>query len=279
MKKSALIVTIMVATVFVLASSAYARRADDIDVMIDYTSPADRVSERIPSTPPVDTDRDGVADEIDNCPLVANADQANFNSDSQGDVCDDTDGDTIMDSVDNCREDENTDQANVDRDALGDACDDSDIDGFNDDVDNCVDIYNDPQTDQDEDGLGDACDNCRLVANVDQANSDGDRIGDACEMDWDNDNVIDDQDNCMLRDNADQIDTDGDGLGDACDASCDGPACPAPAAEETAPTVEQHISDGGCSLVTMGGTQSAFTGLILMVMAALSIAGIRKGSR
>lgn len=37
---------------------------------------------------PVDTDGDGIADSADNCPTVANADQANHDGDSLGDACD-----------------------------------------------------------------------------------------------------------------------------------------------------------------------------------------------
>src|SRR5262245_16394589 len=40
---------------------------------------------------PEDTDGDGVCDAIDNCPLIANADQADLDGDTIGDVCDDND--------------------------------------------------------------------------------------------------------------------------------------------------------------------------------------------
>lgn len=39
----------------------------------------------------VDTDGDGIVDGADNCPTVANADQANYDGDSAGDACDDDD--------------------------------------------------------------------------------------------------------------------------------------------------------------------------------------------
>lgn len=42
------------------------------------------------TTPPADTDSDGIADESDNCPFAANPDQADTDQDGEGDVCDDT---------------------------------------------------------------------------------------------------------------------------------------------------------------------------------------------
>ena len=65
-----------------------------------------------------DDDGDGIADVVDNCPLVANSDQANADGDSFGDVCDtDDDGDGIADVVDNCPLVANSDQANADGDS------------------------------------------------------------------------------------------------------------------------------------------------------------------
>ena len=46
-----------------------------------------------------DGDGDGIPDAIDNCPAVANADQANADGDSQGDACDsDDDNDGVPDA-------------------------------------------------------------------------------------------------------------------------------------------------------------------------------------
>ena len=74
------------------------------------------------------------------------------------------------------------------------ANDDADGDGDRDGVDNCVDVFND-----------------------DQADADGDDIGDACDPDRDGDGVANGTDNCADISNGDQADADGDGIGTACD--------------------------------------------------------------
>ena len=49
-----------------------------------------------------DMDADGVMDDDDNCPFIANADQANYDADIS-DACDeDDDNDTVYDEDDNC---------------------------------------------------------------------------------------------------------------------------------------------------------------------------------
>lgn len=221
-----------------------------------------------PPTEP-DGDGDGVPDAEDNCPAVANADQADADADGVGDVCDstptgDADGDGVDDAADNCPAAANADQADADGDGVGDVCDatptgDDDGDGIDNATDNCPAVANADQADTDGDGTGDACDatptgdtdgdgvdnatdNCPAVPNADQADADGDGVGDACDncpstanadqADADADGVGDACDNCPSTSNADQADSDGDGVGDACDN------CPAD------PNAEQADADG-----------------------------------
>jgi hypothetical protein len=72
----------------------------------------------------LDQDLDGVNDDVDNCPSVANGDQANNDADAQGDACDaDDDNDGLLDVADNCRLVANADQRDTDGDGAGDVCD------------------------------------------------------------------------------------------------------------------------------------------------------------
>jgi alpha-tubulin suppressor-like RCC1 family protein len=95
---------------------------------------------------PDDNDGDGVPDEIDNCPTVANTDQTDADNDGIGDVCDpftDSDEDGIADSNDNCPAVANPDQTDTDGDDIGDVCDNDNDDGICiaplgiDDADSC----------------------------------------------------------------------------------------------------------------------------------------------
>lgn len=84
------------------------------------------------------------------------------------------------------------------------AVDDPDSDTVKGPCDNCPMVANLGQADIDGDGKGDACDNCPGAANVTQVDGDGDGRGDAC-------------DNCPSVPNPAQENADNDTQGDACD--------------------------------------------------------------
>jgi hypothetical protein len=188
-----------------------------------------------------DGDDDGIDDASDNCSVLANPDQANYDGDAQGDACDvDDDNDGVLDAADNCVVTANPAQENADGDDQGDVCDnDDDNDGVPDTTDNCALAANPGQQNVDGDAQGDVCDpdddndgvldaddNCSVLANADQANTDGDTQGDACDPDDDNDTVPDASDNCALATNPGQENADGDPQGDACDADDDNDGVP-----------------------------------------------------
>jgi hypothetical protein len=146
-----------------------------------------------------DQDNDTVADIIDNCISVPNADQADLDSDGVGNACDpdfDQDGDGIINQFDNCDLIANTNQADYNSDGEGDVCD--------------------TNSDSDTDGVMDASDNCISIVNPTQADINSNGVGNACE-DIDNDGLNDNIDNCIFISNATQTDTNNNGIGDACE--------------------------------------------------------------
>ena len=172
----------------------------------------------------------------------------------------DADGDTVPNAFDNCPETYNRYQLDGDHDAVGDACDDDNTladletqclqfeadmpafpmqDGFcglpmrsADDilfaglVENfCTTFVGTPGADalcvdKDGDGIYNRIDNCPGTANEDQADLDGDGIGDGCDWrddrDDDLDGTVNADDNCPSVINYGQHDSDSDGVGDAC---------------------------------------------------------------
>lgn len=142
-------------------------------------------------------------------------------------------GNSVLDTEENrCSATVNPNAGDQDGDGLINQCDtDNDNDGFDDDVDNCPLLENVDQLDSNGDGLGDACDadadgientvdNCPLTANTDQIDTNQDLVGDACDEDADSVRRVDD--NCPTVANNDQLDSNADGVGDACDSDSDG---------------------------------------------------------
>ena len=141
----------------------------------------------------IDVDKDGKDNSIDNCPLTANTEQLDFDTDGAGDVCDT----------------------------------DDDNDGLNDELD-AFPLNRTEQTDSDNDGLGD---NYELFNDLDRFNPDVDSDGlkDGAEIelgtnpklaDSDDDGVIDGKDKFPLISIGDLLDTDSDGSPDECDEAC-----------------------------------------------------------
>jgi hypothetical protein len=112
----------------------------------------------------------------------------------------DSDGDGVPNSSDAFPNDPN-EWADSDGDEIGD---NSDL--FPYDADNDI----------DGDGLRANEDNCPLVANADQADLDGDNVGDACDSDFDGDGFDNDND-AFPTDDSEWADSDGDEIGDNAD--------------------------------------------------------------
>jgi hypothetical protein len=126
----------------------------------------------------VDRDEDGVVNIEDNCPAVANLDQANGDPDPVGDACD------------NCPVLANPGQEDNDLDGAGDACD----------------------ADDDNDGLDDVAESTVLSTNPFAVDSDGDGLSDFDEVNRDN-NPNDY--NPLFDTNPNSPHSDGDGFSDA----------------------------------------------------------------
>ena len=117
-----------------------------------------------------DQDRDGVPDDSDTCPEMANGPNLgtciNCRNGNVGQTCTSNDecGDSGVCSLNQER-----------------ICSDFDGDQVINEEDNCICIDNPDQVDTDSDGIGNVCDNCPNDPNPDQADADGDGTGDICE--------------------------------------------------------------------------------------------------
>jgi hypothetical protein len=121
--------------------------------------------------------------------------------------------------------------------------------------------------DTDHDAVVDPSDNCPNAANPDQADADGDGVGNACDTtpfpatDVDGDGVANGADNCPAMANPGQADSDGDGVGDACDPTPNVVvAGPAPEPRTVTNTIIQVVPGAGAAtLATQGvlGSQAS----------------------
>ena len=149
----------------------------------------------------------------------------------------DVDGDGIADAVDNCPSVSNPSQLDTDGDGLGDVCDvlcpndptnDADNDGICGGADPCP---SDPTNDADNDGICGGVDNCPTVANAGQSDTDGDGVGDVCDLPCD-----------------DGVDNDHDGLIDIAD-----PGCASPTSAKENPQCDDDLDNDGDGKIDWDG--------------------------
>ncbi len=186
-----------------------------------------------------DPDGDGLCSNVDNCPNVANVNQANFDGDGLGDACDpDDDNDGSLDANDS-----NDNNLNICSDTDNDGCDDCSSGTYNpanDGPDGDGDgLCDNNDTDDDNDGVSDAndpVDNNNFIC--------GDSDNDGC-------------DDCAVAGtfapNNDGPDNDGDGTCNTNDPDDDGDGSPDTSdSNDNNPNVCSDTDSDGCDDCTLG---------------------------
>jgi len=194
-----------------------------------------------------DKDGDNIPDGVDNCPLIFNPAQEDFDLDTTGNACDpDDDGDFVADDEDcnpkdasvhpgaeelcdgkdnNCNGIGDEGYPDSDDDSWADCMDEDDDNDGTPDGQDCAptDASISPKMVEECDGLDNDCDN-----SIDEgfADEDEDGTADCVDEDSDGDGLFDVADNCPKVANPEQEDLDQDGLGDLCDSDLDGDSIP-----------------------------------------------------
>lgn len=212
-----------------------------------------------PPGTPEDRDGDAVPNEFDNCPEAFNNEQRDGDRDGVGDACEDADdGNTFGGLGPSCPDL----MASLPAFPLKDGFCSTIINGGTDAVafgvleGFCAAFATVPGAaslceDRDGDGLYNRVDNCPAAVNGDQADLDGDAIGDICDWqddrDEDQDGTVNAKDNCPGLQNFSQADSNGDGVGDACSGAA------AAAAADVAPGTEAGSLAGWCLFIILLG--------------------------
>ena len=160
----------------------------------------------------LDTDEDGVTDDLDVCPQTPNTEVADSNGCSPSQR--DTDNDGVTDDIDDCSQTPNGESVNAV--GCGQSQLDDDTDGVMNDMDNCpltdfgllVDSYGcaTNQLDTDGDGVTDDLDAC--VSTIQSYTVDDQGCADY-QKDSDGDNVMDDKDQCQNTPSGESVDVNG----------------------------------------------------------------------
>jgi len=175
----------------------------------------------------------------------------------------DSDHDGIPDVADNCPNMPNHDQADTDGDGVGDACQAMPPNGADPAAASTLRVT---LADADRDGVPDRLDDCPAVPDHDQADLDGDGVGDACDPDMDGDGVPNALDDCLRVPDPLQADADHDGVGDACAAHA---ATPWPLGVPSAPSSSQGNRAASVAVATAAGL--AFAAALTLVLTLFAL--------